>query len=181
MSKLLYYSNYCENSKKLLSIVVKSDIKKDIHFICIDKRVQRNNKTYIILENNNEIILPNSITCVPSILLINENYRVITGDDIYKLINTNIFENKNKTTCNNIEEPSAYVLTNSFDNVCSDNYSFLDQNTDELSTKGNGGTRQMHNYAGIEFLENINTPPDDYSPDKVGDVDIEKLQKSRNN
>ena len=39
----------------------------------------------------------------------------------------------------------------------------------------------MHNYASIDFLENINTPPDDYSPDKVGDVDIEKLQKSRNN
>ena len=53
MSKLLYYSNYCENSKKLLSIVVKSNIKNDIHFICVDKRVQRNNKTYIILENNN--------------------------------------------------------------------------------------------------------------------------------
>lgn len=180
MSKILYYSNYCENSKKLLSTVVKSNIKNDIHFICIDKRVQRNNKTYVVLENNNEIVLPNTITCVPSILIINENYRVITGDDIYKLINP-IIENSNKTVCNNVGEPSAYMLSNNFDNVCSDNYSFLDQNTDELSTKGNGGLRQMHNYASIDFLENINTPPDEYSPDKVGDVDIEKLQKSRNN
>ena len=73
------------------------------------------------------------------------------------------------------------MFTNNFDNVCSDNFSFLDQNNDELSTKGNGGIRQMHNYATIDFLENITTPPDEYSPDKVGDVDIEKLQKSRNN
>tara|TARA_B100001758_G_scaffold247702_1_gene266637 strand:+ start:69 stop:611 length:543 start_codon:yes stop_codon:yes gene_type:complete len=180
MSKLLYYSNYCENSKNLLSIIVKSNIKKDIHFICIDKRVQRNNKTYIILENNNEIVLPNTITCVPCILIINENYRVITGDDIYKLINP-IIESNNKAVCNNVGEPSAYMFTNNFDNVCSDNFSFLDQNNDELSTKGNGGIRQMHNYATIDFLENITTPPDEYSPDKVGDVDIEKLQKSRNN
>tara|TARA_Y100000389_G_scaffold102298_2_gene99140 strand:- start:1233 stop:1775 length:543 start_codon:yes stop_codon:yes gene_type:complete len=180
MSKILYYSNYCENSKKLLSIVVKSNIKKDIHFICIDKRIKRNNKTYIVLENNNEIVLPDSITCVPSILIINENYRVITGDDIYKLINP-IIEKKNKVSCSIAGEPSAYTLSNNYDNVCSDNFSFLDQNTEELSTKGNGGTRQMYNYASVDFLENINTPPDDYSPDKVGDVDIEKLQKSRNN
>ena len=29
----------------------------------------------------------------------------------------------------------------------SDNYSYLDQNSDELSTKGEGGLRQMHSFA----------------------------------
>ena len=51
MSCILYYSKYCEVSKKYLQLLSKSDIQKDIHFICIDKRVKdSNNKTYIILE-----------------------------------------------------------------------------------------------------------------------------------
>ena len=44
MSKILYYSNYCENCKKLLQNLAKSQEKKDIHFICIDQRIQKNNK-----------------------------------------------------------------------------------------------------------------------------------------
>ena len=180
MSKILYYSNYCENSKKLLSIITKSNIKNDIHFICIDKRIKRDNKTYIVLENNNQIVLPNTITCVPSILLLNENYRILTGDDIYRLIEP-IIQKSNQKAVNNNGEPLAYMIDSKYDNISSDNFSFLDQNTNDLSTRGNGGMRQMHNYASIDFLEKIDTPPDEYSPDKIGDVDIEKLQISRNN
>ena len=179
MSKILYYSNYCDNSKKLLSTIVKSNIKKDIHFLCIDKRIKRNNKTYIILDNTKEIVLPNTINSVPSILLLNDNYKVIVGDDIYKLLNP-IIEKNIQQACNINKEPNAYMLNNCTSGILSDSYSFLDQNTDELSTRGNGGMRQMHNYASIGFLEKIDTPPDEYTPDKVGDVDIEQLQKSRN-
>ena len=38
MSNVLYYSNYCEKCKRLLQILAKSDCKKDMHFLCIDKR-----------------------------------------------------------------------------------------------------------------------------------------------
>ena len=38
MSSILYYSNYCEHSKKLLQNISKSNLQKEIHFICIDKR-----------------------------------------------------------------------------------------------------------------------------------------------
>ena len=52
MSYIFYYSKYCETSKKYLPILTKSGCQKDIHFICIDRRVKdANNKTYIILEN----------------------------------------------------------------------------------------------------------------------------------
>ena len=180
MSKILYYSNYCDNCKKLLSNLSKSNVKQDIHFICIDKRIKRDNKTYVVLEDSKQIILPNTIVSVPSLLLLNDNYRVVSGDNVYKLIEP-IIQEKNHVACNFNGEPDAFMLASGNDNVSSDNYSFLDQGTDDLSTRGNGGMRQMHNYASIGFLEKINTPPDEYTPDKVGEGDIEQLQKSRNN
>ena len=62
MSQILYYSNYCENCKTLLQKISKSKVKEDMHFICIDKRVQKSNgATYIVLENTQEIILPPTI------------------------------------------------------------------------------------------------------------------------
>ena len=49
-NNILYYSNYCDNSKKLLQILSQSRIKDDIHFICIDKRMQMpDDSTHIIL------------------------------------------------------------------------------------------------------------------------------------
>ena len=64
--------------------------------------------------------------------------------------------------------------------VASDNYSFLDQSADELSAKGNGGMRQLYNYATIDLVDKIETPPDNYTPDKVGSVSLEQLQQKRN-
>ena len=79
---ILYYSNFCENCKKLLVILSKSGIKNNIHYVCIDKRIQKNNSTYVILENNQEILLPNTINAVPALMLINDNYKVLYGDSI---------------------------------------------------------------------------------------------------
>ena len=36
-------------------------------------------------------------------------------------------------------------------NIMSDNYSFLDQTSDDLSAKGDGGMRQLYNYATINY------------------------------
>ena len=43
MSCILYYSNYCEPSKKVLQTITKTQNAKDIHFICIDKRTKDTN------------------------------------------------------------------------------------------------------------------------------------------
>ena len=52
MSSILYYSNFCEHSKNLIQSLSKTNVAKEIHFICIDKRVKdTNNKVFIVLEN----------------------------------------------------------------------------------------------------------------------------------
>ena len=84
MSSILYYSNFCEHSKKLLNTVSKSKISKDIHFICIDKRMKgQDNKIYILLESGQKIIMPENVTKVPALLLLNNNYQVLYGEGIY--------------------------------------------------------------------------------------------------
>ena len=57
MSSILYYSNFCEHSKKLLHSISNLGDSSNIHFICIDRREKdNNNKTYIILENGQKMI-----------------------------------------------------------------------------------------------------------------------------
>ncbi len=58
MSCILYYSNFCQHSKKLLQHVSKQTLNKDIHFICIDKRETINDKIFIILPDGEKIIMP---------------------------------------------------------------------------------------------------------------------------
>ena len=72
------------------------------------------------------------------------------------------------------------MMGGSYGGVASDNYSFLDQDAESLSAKGNGGMRQQHHYAGLDHYSNIETPPDNYTPDKVGQVSMEQLQQQRN-
>ena len=65
--------------------------------------------------------------------------------------------------------------------VMSDNYSFLDQSSEDLSAKGSGGLRQLYNYATIDFNESINCPAIEEKQARIGpDVTLEKLQKERN-
>ena len=69
--------------------------------------------------------------------------------------------------------------------IASDNYSFLDQNDDELSVKGNGGLRQMHNYVSLNDSMSLTMqlPQDEaeYKTDKMkeGETSVEALQRKR--
>jgi len=151
MSCILYYSKYCEVCKKYLQLLSKSDTQKDIHFICIDKRIKdSNNKTYIILENGQKIILPENVTKVPALLLLAQGYQVIYGDKILEFLKPRQQQEVRQATQNNME-PMAFSLGGggSFGDVVSDQYSFLDQDASELSAEGNGGMRQMHNYVDL--------------------------------
>jgi hypothetical protein len=165
MSSILYYSKYCEVSKKYLQLLSKSDMQKDIHFICIDKRVKdSNNKTYIILENGQKIILPENVTKVPALLLLNQGYQVLYGEQILHHLKPQQQQQVKQATQNNME-PMAFSLGGG--NIASDQYSFLDQGADELGTTGNGGMRQMHNYVDLNtaFSGNVSNVPtnDDFN------------------
>jgi hypothetical protein len=171
MSCILYYSKYCEVCKKYLQIISKTGHQKDIHFICIDKRVKdSNNKTYIILENGQKIILPEQVTKVPALLLLNQGYQVLFGDQILQHLKPIQQEEIKQATKNNME-PMAFSLGGGvgggFGAVVSDQYSFLDQDPEDLKAEGNGGMRQMHNYVDLNtaFAGNISnvTTNDDFN------------------
>lgn len=159
MNCILYYSRYCDVCKKYLQILSKSEHQKDIHFICIDKRTKdSNNKTYIILENSQKIILPDNVTKVPALLLLNQGYEVLFGDQILQYLKPVKQQEIKRATQNNME-PMAFSLGNggNFGDIVSDQYSFLDQDANELKADGNGGMRQMHNYVDLNtaFSGNI--------------------------
>jgi hypothetical protein len=191
MSCILYYSNYCEPSKKLLQTVTKTDNAKDIHFICIDKRIKdASGKVFIVLQNGQKIIMPENVVRVPALLLLNQNYRVIYGDEIYSHLRPQTQAQIKQATKNNMEPTTFQDGFGAFGgfgsgSIVSDNYSFLDQSDTDLSVKGEGGLRQMHNYVSLNESMNVSMklPTDDYEYKndrmKEGEMSVEALQRKR--
>ena len=183
MSSIIYYSNHCDKSKAVLTTLSKSRVQDDIHFLCIDKRVKSGTGSWHILtETGEKVLLPPQVNRVPALLLLNKGHQVLYGEQILQHFQPkNVALNDQATGFNG--EPNAFALgresMGSGFGVASDNYSFLDQSADELSAKGNGGMRQLYNYATIDLVDKIDTPPDTYSPDKVGSVSMEQLQQKR--
>jgi hypothetical protein len=188
MSTILYYSNFCEPSKKLLQSITKTQNTNNIHFICIDKRVKdANGKIFIVLQNGQQILMPENVTRVPALLLLNQNYRVIYGNDIYNYLKPQVTQQIQQATKNNMEPINFQDGFKSFSGfsggIVSDNYSFLDQSDNELSVKGDGGLRQIHNYVTLNESMNLTMklPQDDveYNKLKEGELSVEALQRRR--
>jgi hypothetical protein len=185
MSTILYYSNFCEHSRKLLQTLSKSDIKKDIHFICIDKRIKENNKIFIVLENGNKILMPDNIDRVPALLLLNQGYNVLYGDSILEHFRPVQQKMVKQATQNNMEPLSFSFENGGFGNVVSDQYSFLDMDAESLKATGNGGMRQMHSYMDLNMNNQLNLQADDddnnyKKSNKLPDgITVEQLQKQR--
>jgi hypothetical protein len=177
----LYYSNYCKHSQKLLQYLVKNNLTNRLNCINIDRR-KRNphtNQMQVFLDNGTTVMLPLNIHSVPSVLLVNDKYRVIVGEEIYKHFLPKVAI-QNDIATNHNGEPEAYVL-GAASNVVSEQYTFYGMTPDELSAKGRGGMRQMYNYvAAMDNGFSIPTPPDTYRPDKINEDSVEKLQQKRN-
>lgn len=180
MSMILYYSNYCDNCKSLISLISRSnEVQKEMHFLCVDNRLKESNgATYIILQNGSKVLLPPTVTRVPALLLLNRGHQVLFGEDIIKKIKPEIETQQQSATQFN-GEPMAFMLGGGGYGVASDTYSFLDQSPEELFAQGNGGMRQSHHYASINDVDTIETPPDTYSADTIGNISMDKLQQQR--
>ena len=186
MSYILYYSNYCQYSKNVIQNVSKNpSANKEVHFICIDKRNVEKGKTFIILENGQKIIMPENIQKVPSLLLINDGFRVIdNAEHIIKFFQPRKQEEIKQATMNNME-PVSFGFESCGSSIVSDNYSFLDQDHKQMEARGNGGMRQMHSYMSLNDNVSIYTPEDevDYNdgPKTSENITIDQLVQQREN
>jgi len=181
---ILYYSNYCKHSQKLIQYLAKNGMTQKLNCICIDKRVRdtKTQQTYIVLENGSSVMLPPNVHSVPSLLLVAQKYSVITGEPIYqyfeKLIGT-----QNKMATDQFGEPVGYVLNNTGGmNIMSEAYTDYSMSPEELSAKGKGRGRKTYDYVSAAHDNMfITTPEDNYKSNKLraDDVSLDDLQRRR--
>lgn len=181
---ILYYSNYCKYSNKMIQYLAKNNLTNKLNCINIDKRTRNPNtgQTMIHLENGTSVQLPPNVHSVPSLLLVKDKYAVIVGEEIYKYLSPKVSV-QNAIATNYNGEPEAYMFAGSASgvNIMSEQYTYYDMSPDELSAKGRGGMRQMYNYVpAAQEGFSIPTPPDNYRPDKVTSESLEELQSKRN-
>lgn len=183
MSSVLYYSNYCQHSQELLRIIRSSPVQNEMHFVCVDNRVRGpDGATYVVLPNGEtKVLLPPTVSKVPALLLLDRGHHVLFGKDIVNHLNPKIETQKQAAVPAQAGgEPMAFALGGASGfGVASDTYSFLDQSADEMSAKGQGGMRQSHHYVGVDQIDAITTPPDNYEPDTIGQVSLEQLRQQR--
>lgn len=174
----LYYSKYCKYSSIILEEINKHGLQSKFDYICIDSRTMKDNSYYIHLLDGTQKLLPPMINRVP-ILLLKPNYEILSGNQILEYIKPqtkNIEQEKTMI----INEPSEYSLGNTMSGVVSDSFSFLDMSPDELSAKGDGGTRQLYNYSTLNDSDSsIQTPMMDDKKPKL-DYSLEQLEQKRN-
>lgn len=178
---ILYYSTHCQFSKQLLQKIHQYNSQKlyeQLYFVCIDKRVRMNDKIFVILDNGNQIPLPPNITSVPALQLVHSGGRILLGDDIDAFLFPKQNKDLIKQKYGNNDGPQPFSLGGG-GFVVSDQYSFLSQKPEEFMSKASGA-KQLHHYATIDYNNVIETPPEDYTPDKVGEVSLEKLREQRN-
>ena len=180
---ILYYSNYCKFSKKLISLFSRNKtIKESISFICIDNRTidEKTNQVFIVLENGSKIVKPPNLHSVPALLLIKEKYNILYGDEIIDKLRPIIISETQEAEQHN-GEPLSFQFNNN-NTVVSEKYTYYNLSSEELSAKGVGGRRNLQNYVSVnQDIMTIKTPDDNYKPDKVGNVTVDKLMEKRNN
>jgi len=158
---IIYYSNFCEPSKKLLQQLAKTKLGRELHYICIDVRFKDpSGRTFVQVENQ-RVLLPPAITRVPALYLM-ESKQAIFEDSIYQFLAPKEQVVTHASTGGNME-PECFVTPR-----MSDSFSYWDQASDDLAAKGNGGMRQLHQFSTVEASESIPTPPENYEPDKIG-------------
>lgn len=163
---VLYYSNNCKYCQKLLAHLAKIGVLEKYNFVCIDRRsIDPNTRQVsITLDRGVKASLPPNVSRVPTLLLVNQKFTAVIGDDIYNYVNANVKHDPENLAVKNGGEPIGYILSPSSGgvNIISETYTMYNAPPEELSAKGNGGTRQMHNYVPVNrHSDSIQTPFDE--------------------
>jgi hypothetical protein len=180
---ILYYSNFCPNSQKVVQYISRAGLIDRINAICIDKRTidPTTGQIHVQMENGKKIMLPPNIHSVPALLVVKKNYNAIFGGEIIKYFEPAVMSKMKEANMLN-GEPVGTSLTGATGNlnIISEQYTLYDLTPEELSAKGVGGRRPLHNYTSVEQSFTIPTPPDTYRPDKIDQsVTIDNLTHKR--
>ncbi len=183
---IVYYSNYCKHSKKILQYLAKENLTNQFNCICIDKRSRdpQTGQIRVHLENGQTIMMPPNVHSVPALLLVKQNFKVVLGDDILPLLHPLIKKQRDAATRHQ-GEPTGFSIgsySGGSTNIMSEKFTPYDLTPEELSAKGRGVKRALYNYVSADSESMlIQTPPDNYRPDKVGgDVSLDTLEQRRN-
>lgn len=177
----LYFSNYCKHSAGILQEMNKAGLQNKFNFICIDRRVVKDNVTYILLPNGQTFPLPPMINRVP-VLLLKPKFEILSGNQILDYIRPQANTIKEEKTML-YSEPNPFDLSRDTlrsSGVMSDNYSFLDMGPQELAPQGNGGLRQMYSYATLDGESTMATPVFEGDKKSKMSYSMEDIEKMRN-
>ena len=174
----LYFSKYCKHSSNILEELNRQGMNKKFNYICIDKRTVKQNITYILNPDGSTFPLPPMINRVP-VLLLKPNHEILSGDQILDYIKPQA-KTINEEKSMLYDEPNPFSLKTDPGGVMSDNFSFLDTPVNEMNAQGNGGLRQMYNYATLETNDVINTQFDSDKQPKLN-MTLEQLEQQRKN
>lgn len=156
---ILYYSNQCPNSRKVIDYISKNSLIEQLNCICIDKRSTdpKTGQIYIERENGKFIMLPPNVHGVPAILIAKQNYRTIYGGDIITYLEPLVSAKISRTTAVH-GEPLAMSYNISSD-VSSDKFTYYNGRQSDT----------MSNYSITNHIEQmrIPTPAEDYKSNKI--------------
>ena len=198
---ILYYSNMCKHSQKVVQFVVKNQLTDQLSCICVDKRKRdaNNNQTMVILENGQTVMLPPNLQSIPAILCVKRNYTLVLGaDPIIEYLQSffglsphshDLFEHPNhpSTAVNRrpqSQDPIGFELVNgpsSNTGIYSEPFTGYNLEPEDLAGQSQSSNRPIYEYTPVDKQIFIDTPEDKYRPDKVSsNVTIDVLQQQRN-
>jgi hypothetical protein len=181
MAPELYYSKYCPHSTEILELINKAGVQSEFVYTSIDKRVVSNNITYLVDNQNNHRPLPPMINRVP-VLVISPS-EILHGQEIADYIKPQSKTLSEEAARTEFDHPNPFTLgkDTSLTGVTSDTYSFLDTSPEDLLAEhGNGGLRQMYNYAPASGeIQTVNAPFETKKEQKLTQS-LEQIEQERN-
>ena len=182
----LYFSEYCKHSQAILEQLNRLGLQDKFRYISVDKRVVKNNITYIILPNGQQFPLPPMINRVP-ILLLKPSNEILSGNQILEYIKPQVRNiQEQKTMIFNEPNPFAFGTDClGMSGVASDTFSFVESNNNPREMQLDGGTaglRQMYNYVSADGgnMNNIQAPQNlETDKRKKAQYSLEDLEKMR--